>query len=165
MLMDWESVGCQVCNLFETILQLLKLCGFFVIQKKLTDVVYILGIFKGGDYLKGRYECPPYDRSTMRSVYHVRNLEVFRLKQLESNPPEIMMSHDWPRGIHDYGDTQRLLRRKQFFAEDIANNQLGSGPAMEVLQTLKPAYWFAGHLHVKFAALVHHEHTEQDKKG
>ena len=123
------------------------------------------GIFKGGDYLKGRYECPPYDRSTMRSVYHVRNLEVFRLKQLESNPPEIMMSHDWPRGIHDYGDTQRLLRRKQFFAEDIANNQLGSGPAMEVLQTLKPAYWFAGHLHVKFAALVHHENTEQDKKG
>ena len=69
------------------------------------------------------------------------------------------MSHDWPRGIHDHGDVQALLSRKKFFAEDIANNALGSGPAMEVLKALKPPYWFAGHLHVKFAAVVDHPAT------
>lgn len=121
------------------------------------------GIFKGGDYLKGRYEIPPYDKWSMRSVYHTRNLDIFRMKQMESSPPDIMMSHDWPRGIHDYGNTKRLLARKKHFEEDITNNQLGSGPAMEVLQTLKPQYWFSGHLHVKFAAVVKHGEADTDK--
>ena len=100
----------------------------------------------------------------MRSVYHVRNLDVFRLKQMESNPPDIMLSHDWPNGITDHGNVRQLLSKKQFFAEDIANKALGSGPAMEVLQALKPAYWFAGHLHVKFAALVNHQKDQKDKE-
>lgn len=40
------------------------------------------GIYKGGDYMKGHYERPPYDQSSMRSAYHVRNAEAFRLKQV-----------------------------------------------------------------------------------
>ena len=40
------------------------------------------GIFKGHDYLKGHLEKPPYTNSTKRSAYHVRSLEVFRLKQV-----------------------------------------------------------------------------------
>jgi len=40
------------------------------------------GIYKSQDWLKGRYEKPPYTDSTIRSVYHIRNLEVFRLKQV-----------------------------------------------------------------------------------
>lgn len=40
------------------------------------------GIYKGPDYLKGHYEKPPYTGESVRSVYHVRNLEVFRLKQV-----------------------------------------------------------------------------------
>ena len=40
------------------------------------------GIYKGHDYLKGHFECPPYNPGTMRSAYHIRNLEVFRLKQV-----------------------------------------------------------------------------------
>jgi len=43
------------------------------------------GIFKGRDYLKGHYEISPYSGDTMRSVYHVRNLESFRLKQVKIN--------------------------------------------------------------------------------
>ena len=54
------------------------------------------GIFKGFDYLKGHYECPPYDDNSLRSAYHIRNLETFRLKQLRLAPPTIMLSHDWP---------------------------------------------------------------------
>lgn len=40
------------------------------------------GIYKGSDYMKGHFEKSPYNGSTMRSVYHIRNLEVFRLKQV-----------------------------------------------------------------------------------
>lgn len=42
------------------------------------------GIYKGPDYLKGHYEKSPYSEDSKRSVYHVRNLEVFRLKQVRS---------------------------------------------------------------------------------
>ena len=40
------------------------------------------GIYKGHDYFKGHFEKPPYTEDTKRSVYHVRNLETFRLKQV-----------------------------------------------------------------------------------
>ena len=114
------------------------------------------GIYKGCDYLRGHYETPPYDNSSMRSVYHIRNLETFRLKQLAHSPPDIMLSHDWPRGVYRYGDVDQLLRCKRHFHDDIANDALGSRPTQEVMETLKPSYWFSAHLHVKFAAIVEH---------
>lgn len=40
------------------------------------------GIFKGWDYHRGRYEKPPYNGETLRSCYHIRSLDVFRLKQV-----------------------------------------------------------------------------------
>lgn len=74
----------------------------------------ISGIYKGNDYLKGRFEFSPYTDSTMRSVYHVRQFEVFRLKQLSGNM-DIFISHDWPRGIYHYGDANQLCKFKPFF--------------------------------------------------
>ncbi|OXB65293.1 hypothetical protein ASZ78_001600 [Callipepla squamata] len=44
----------------------------------------ISGIFKSHDYRKGHFECPPYNQQTIRSAYHVRNIEVFKLKQTKS---------------------------------------------------------------------------------
>jgi lariat debranching enzyme len=43
------------------------------------------GIYKGHDYFKGHFEKSPYTEDTKRSVYHVRNLETFRLKQVICN--------------------------------------------------------------------------------
>lgn len=71
------------------------------------------GIFKGNDYLQGLWECVPYNPGSLRSVYHVRSLDVFRLSQL-SEKVHVMLSHDWPRGITNYGDVDNLLRRKVF---------------------------------------------------
>lgn len=42
----------------------------------------ISGIYNSQHLLHGHFEQPPYDSSTMRSVYHIRNLEIFRLKQV-----------------------------------------------------------------------------------
>ncbi|XP_037937095.1 lariat debranching enzyme [Teleopsis dalmanni] len=119
----------------------------------------ISGIYKSHDYLRGRFEYCPYSESTKKSVYHVRQLEVFRLNQL-SNDMDIFISHDWPQGIYNYGNKAQLLRFKPFLREDMENDRLGSKPCEELLKKLQPNYWFSAHLHCKFAALV--DHREQD---
>ncbi|XP_052845098.1 LOW QUALITY PROTEIN: lariat debranching enzyme [Drosophila gunungcola] len=120
----------------------------------------ISGIYKGHDFLRGHHEYPPYTESTCRSVYHVRQLEVFRLKQL-SGKVDIFLSHDWPTGIYEYGNKAQLLRKKPYFAADMESGKLGSQPLEELLKAVQPAYWFAAHLHCKFAALVPHNHSQQ----
>ncbi|CAG5076504.1 Similar to DBR1: Lariat debranching enzyme (Drosophila pseudoobscura pseudoobscura) [Cotesia congregata] len=123
----------------------------------------ISGIFKAQDLLAGHFEQPPYNGSTIRSVYHIRNLEVFRLKQLSGNI-DIFLSHDWPCGITKYGNEKKLLRFKKYFQEDVENNALGSPPGMELLKHHYPSYWFAAHLHCKFAALVPNENRDKVTK-
>ena len=41
------------------------------------------GIFKARDYARGHFEHPPYNEDTKRSCYHIRNVDVFRLKQVK----------------------------------------------------------------------------------
>lgn len=113
------------------------------------------GIYKGQDYLKGHFECLPYDESSKKSVYHVRNLDVFRLKQIKE-PIDIFISHDWPAGVYNFGNKDDLLRWKPYFREEMHTNSLGSKPAEELMMKLKPSFYFAAHLHCKFAAMVPH---------
>ena len=121
----------------------------------------ISGIYKPYNYRKGRYERPPYNKETLRSIYHVRNVDVARLCCLANNKnhqavTDIMMSHDWPRGIEQHGNTQSLLKKKKFFAEEVRTNTLGSPSNEELLNVLKPKRWFAAHLHVMFNANYFH---------
>ena len=32
---------------------------------------------------------------------------------------DVFVSHDWPRGITQYGDVQQLLRHKQYFQQEV----------------------------------------------
>ena len=127
----------------------------------------ISGIYASHHYLLGRFEMPPYHQGELRSIYHTRHVEVQRLKALANcpvstainaseKPIDIMLSHDWPRGIAYYGNLPLLLQRKPFFKKEIQSNVLGSPANESLLHTLKPRYWFAAHLHVKFEALVRH---------
>lgn len=141
----------------------------------------ISGIYKSHDYSYGHHEKPPYDRSSLRSVYHVRNVDVYRMKCLTAQggggrtdrggaasssrgknrrrPLDVMMSHDWPLGIEQYGNVQQLLRQKPYFRREVEENDLGSRPNREILDTIRPRNWFAAHLHVKFKATVRYGPT------
>jgi lariat debranching enzyme len=116
------------------------------------------GIFNESHYRSGRFEYPPYTDSSVRSVYHLREVEVYRMAHLKASrfPVDIFLSHDWPAGIVDYGNRQYLLRKKPYFREDVETGKLGSPPLMNLLQMLRPSYWFSAHLHVKFMATVQH---------
>jgi lariat debranching enzyme len=129
----------------------------------------VSGIFKGYNYRKPHWERAPYDpSSSLRSIYHVRHVDVTRMQSLSQEGGldsdaslsqqrlDIMLSHDWPRGIEHHGDLQGLLRKKPFFREDIRNNQLGNPAYRDLLDHLKPRWWFSAHLHVKFQATVPH---------
>ncbi|ETW03109.1 hypothetical protein H310_05535 [Aphanomyces invadans] len=120
----------------------------------------ISGIYKPHDYTHGHFERYPYDDSTMRSIYHVREFQVYQLAHLKaassSTPIDIFLSHDWPRGIERYGRTDLLLRRKPFLRDEISRGAFGSPPNEYLLHTIQPRYWFSGHMHVKFAAIVPH---------
>uniref|UniRef100_A0A8D8YS11 Lariat debranching enzyme n=1 Tax=Cacopsylla melanoneura TaxID=428564 RepID=A0A8D8YS11_9HEMI len=122
----------------------------------------ISGIQKGGDYLKGHFEKAPYTEQTKRSCYHIRNLEVFRLKQL-SGKIDIMCSHDWPQGVYHHGNAAQLIKHKPYFKQEIEDNKLGSSVCEEVMKQLKPSYWFSAHLHTKFSAVIPHSDGSSTK--
>lgn len=117
------------------------------------------GIYKSHDYEKPIFESPPYNESTKRSAYHVRRFEVEKLMQVKG-PVDIVVSHDWPSGITDFGDTETLLRLKDRTGQlrsEINSKQLGNPHTMKLLRKLKPKFWFAGHMHVKYPAIYRHE--------
>ncbi|KAG1670357.1 hypothetical protein FOA52_000117 [Chlamydomonas sp. UWO 241] len=114
------------------------------------------GIYKSGDYTRGHDEVLPYNDSSVRSMYHIRDFEVHRLMQIKQ-PVDVFLTHDWPRNIYNYGNTQALLQQKKFLRDEVQSSSLGSPPAEQLLHTLQPSYWFSAHLHVKFPALVPHD--------
>lgn len=114
------------------------------------------GIFHRGDYNKSHHERLPYDRDEVRSVYHVRHCDVSKLLSVRS-AVDIGLSHDWPRRIEYYGDCEKLFAEQPHFLESAKTDKLGSEPAEQVLNHLRPPLWFSGHMHVKFRATVGHE--------
>ncbi|XP_056013098.1 lariat debranching enzyme A-like isoform X2 [Ostrea edulis] len=134
-----------------------------VIQVAGVRIGGLSGIFKGRDYNKGHFEHLPFDNETKRTVYHVRSFDVFRLKQI-SRPVDIFLSHDWPRGVYNFGNVNMLLKKKQYFREEIEQDRLGSPAAKDLLYHIKPDYWFAAHLHVKFPAIIQHQAADGNQK-
>ena len=61
---------------------------------------------------------PPYRGGALKSAYHVRELEVYRLMKLRGRL-DIFLSHDWPARIAFAGNTQRLLQRKAFLRKEV----------------------------------------------
>ncbi|ORY85613.1 lariat debranching enzyme, C-terminal domain-domain-containing protein [Protomyces lactucae-debilis] len=139
-----------------------------IVRYKGLRIAGISGIWQKEHYIRGYNECPPYTSSSLRSVYHVRQFEVQRLLAAHQAQPgiDIFLSHDWPRGIEQHGDTAALLKKKPFFKAEVARNDLGSPANETLLAGIKPRYWFSAHLHVRFQAeVVHGESKKRSREA
>ena len=116
------------------------------------------GIFDSRSYRLGHFEHPPYDRGSLRTVYHVREYEVRKLLHLKERSVDVFLSHDWPRGVANCGccNRARLLRSKPYFRQEVDRDELGSPAAARLCNRIKPGHWFSAHFHVKFPAVIHH---------
>lgn len=104
----------------------------------------------------------PYTPLTIKSIYHV--LPKNYLKLLVSLTSDIVVSHDWPQYVWEWGNIAQLLRHKPYFRKDIESGRLGSPLARNALARLKPGHWFSLHLHTRFAASVRHAGVEKDTR-
>ena len=137
-----------------------------VVRFKGLRIAGISGIHHRMDSNCGHFERLPFDESTKRSIYHMRQTDVYKLLQMsggsdERQPLDVMISHDWPLNIHSCGDVKYLLRRKPFFRNEVQNNCLGNPLLEPLVRHLTPKHWFSAHLHVRFEALINHT---DDKK-
>ena len=95
------------------------------------------GIWKGYDYRKPHFERLPYNSSDVRSIFHVRELDVRKLLQIRLQVV-LGVSHDWPNGIEWLGEHKELFSHKEYFLEDARSGRLGSQAARYVLDWLRP---------------------------
>lgn len=124
----------------------------------------LTGIWKSYNFRKPHYERLPYNESDMKSIYHVREIDVRKLQQVRTQV-DIGISHDWPRGVEWKGDWKKLFRQKAHLEEDARSGQLGSVAAKMVVDRLKPRWWFSAHLHCKFAGVIDHNEGGLESKG
>lgn len=124
----------------------------------------ISGVYWKNDFMKLAPECYtfPLQRSTLRAIYHYRKDDYFKLKLFNESNKTVMVSHDWPEGIYNYGNLKGLLKNKPFFKADIEKHDLGSPFNMSLLKTIHPRYWFSAHLHVRFVATVNQEKKDDN---
>ncbi|ABN66018.2 Metallophosphoesterase [Scheffersomyces stipitis CBS 6054] len=104
-------------------------------------------------------ESLPFTPRSIRSVYHTKPKNFLKMS-LMNHDLDVVLSHDWPVGIEKYGDAQWLLRKKQYFKNDIRDGKLGSPLNKFLLGYLRPRYWFSGHLHIRFDARVSYRNQE-----
>jgi lariat debranching enzyme len=113
------------------------------------------GIYDRRDYRKPHHERLPYDRESIKSIYHVREYDVQKLLSVTGHI-ELGLSHDWPAWVELFGDSEDLYAKNPHFYESAKKDGLGSKPANQLLDHLRPSYWFSGHMHVRFEATVQH---------
>lgn len=109
------------------------------------------GIWKGYNFNKTHHERLPYNQDDIKSIYHVRELDIRKLLQIRTQV-DIGISHDWPRAIEKHGDERLLFSWKPDFEQESKDGTLGNQAATYVMDRLRPPYWFAAHMHCKFAA-------------
>ncbi|TAQ85991.1 hypothetical protein B7494_g5681 [Chlorociboria aeruginascens] len=117
------------------------------------------GIWKGYNFNKPHHERLPYNPDDIKSIYHVREIDIRKLLQLRTQV-DIGISHDWPRAIEHHGNQRHLFSMKPDFEQESKDGTLGNQAATYVMDRLRPPYWFAAHMHCKFAATKTYEETE-----
>lgn len=128
----------------------------------------VSGIYHAKHYRQGHFEKAPYNKDAVKSVYCVREFEIYQLAHLatgdKSRRVDAFLSHDWPMHIEEYGDLAALLGQRPDFKQSIAVGNFGSPGSEHLLKTLRPKEWLAGHMHVRFEAHVQHDDGGGEEK-
>jgi hypothetical protein len=45
------------------------------------------------------------------------------LPRAVTQPVDVFVSHDWPRGIYRHGNAQKLVQNKRFFEKEVKENR------------------------------------------
>jgi lariat debranching enzyme len=114
------------------------------------------GIYQHSDYFKPRNERLPYTQNEIRQIYHVRESDVAKLLQI-STPIDICLSHDWPRRVEWFGDYKRLVAARSDWLVSIKADKFGSAPAEQIMNVLRPNWFFSGHMHLFHEAVINHD--------
>lgn len=115
----------------------------------------ISGIYNEADFMQPHPIEYDFEKNwSVRKSYHLRKQDYLNLRLLQPDQNLMMVSHDWPEGIYEFGDKRQLINKKRHFKNDIKNHQLGNPYGMHLLNHLKPMRWFSAHLHVKFDAKI-----------
>jgi lariat debranching enzyme len=120
------------------------------------------GIYDKKDYRKPHHERLPYDRESIKSIYHVREYDVQKLLSMTGHI-DVGLSHDWPAWIELFGGYENLYATNPHFYESAKKDGLGSKPGNQLLDHLRPSYWFSGHMHVRFEGTVQHTEPSIDE--
>lgn len=110
------------------VLSTLKACAFAACREStatttsISDGVSALSFDGGLTVIAGHFEKAPFNQSTMRSAYHMREIDTMKVRLLRQ-PIDICISHDWPRNITDHGNVGQLLRVKSFFEREVINTR------------------------------------------
>jgi lariat debranching enzyme len=124
-----------------------------VVQYGPWRIAGISGIYNSHDYNKAHCERLPYSFHDIKSIYHVRRYDVDKFLQLQGEV-DIGLSHDWPAWVELFGNYQSLYSQKPHFFDSAKRDGLGSYAATETMNHLRPLYWFSGHMHCRFPALI-----------
>ena len=107
----------------------------------------------------------PFSEDAKRSVYHVRNVEFWKLLNMKlcldyenEQPVDIFLSHDWPTGVTRFGDLSNIQKYKDHVMKEIneSDHKLGNPWSEKLLIELQPKFWFSAHMHCKFSSVVQH---------
>eukprot|EP01029_Cantina_marsupialis_P007143 TRINITY_DN1788_c0_g1_i1.p1 TRINITY_DN1788_c0_g1~~TRINITY_DN1788_c0_g1_i1.p1 ORF type:complete len:588 (-),score=145.46 TRINITY_DN1788_c0_g1_i1:266-1822(-) len=118
------------------------------------------GVYERDNFYRGYFEKLPYTSDEKSddqrySVCNIRELEGFKLSLLKGKV-DVMLSHDWLRGIIEFGDKEDLYRKKPRL-----NKYCGAPAFMNLAKSMQPRYWFAAHMHMKWSATI--EHSPESK--
>ncbi|KAL7624141.1 lariat debranching enzyme [Parahypoxylon ruwenzoriense] len=122
------------------------------------------GIWASHDYPLSHHERLPFKHRDKKSFYHVRELEVRKLLLIREQV-DIGLSHDWPCGIEHHGNTAALFEKKPQFKTESLDGRLGNPAAADVMDRLRPAFWFSAHMHCKHAAIKVYKDSPTDVGG
>ncbi|OMH78663.1 Lariat debranching enzyme [Zancudomyces culisetae] len=135
-----------------------------VLKYKGLKIGGISGIYMQHNYNNNYNETPAMFGKN--SMHHVRKFEVEKLKQYRGDL-DIFVSHDWPTLITDKRNGEKelatLLKIKPYFKQDIKKGELGSPVSNDILERLRPAWWFSSHLHVRHRVNVNWSGSSVEK--